>query len=223
MIAITAWSAVLDRELPGLNHPNLKVMARPEARKTTSPAAAYALEAARALQVPPAAGLFTISGATGMTCDVFDGAWRRSPDGRLTGPGFAESRYKRIHPLTLITSLQNQVPAVLSMELGLTGPCLNSLESAQALVHGRTQIEAMVRTQGAALVVLATAPDRGEEALKHRLAHPAAPLLEGGLCLLVAAASAGLAFATANSWLGPRDALCEALQVLISMLAVESV
>ncbi len=218
MIAVTAWSAVHDRELPGLSHTNLQVLPQPEARKTTSPAAAYALQAARALNIPHGAGLFTISGATGMTCEVFDGAWRRSADGHLSGAGFAEGRYKRIHPLTLITSLQNQVPAVLSMELGLTGPCLNCLESAQALVHGQANLEAMVRSQGAALIVLATAPDRGEERLKHALAHPEVPLLEGALCLLAQETGHGVPLDTLMTWLAGTEALAQALDRLVRQL-----
>lgn len=218
MIAITAWSAVLDRERPGLSHPNVQIMARPETRKTTAPAAAYALHAARALDIPANAALFTISGATGVTCEVFDGAWRRSPDGRLSGSSFAEGRYKRIHPLTLITSLQNQIPAVLSMELGLTGPCLNCLETAQALVHGRTNIEAFVKTQGAALIVLATAPDRGEERLKHALAYPDGPLLEGALCLLAQETDRGVPLDALTTWLASTEALAQALDLLVGKL-----
>lgn len=218
MIAVTAWSAVLDRALVGVSHPNLQIVPRPETRKTTSPAAAYALQAARALEIPREAGLFTLSGATGVTCDVFDGAWRRSPDGSLSGPGFAEGRYKRIHPLTLITSLQNQIPSVLSMELGLSGPCLNCLESAGALVHGRANIEAMVRSQGTVLIVLATAPDRGEERLKHEQTYPEAAILEGALCLKAQEHDTGLPLSSAMAALVGVDALTAALERLIRNL-----
>lgn len=185
MIGIQAIAACFDRPVAELQDmPNVVQIPTAKARKAFCPASIYALSATRMLTLPSTdIPLFTISGSTGATVDAFDNAWRRSSDGTLTGGDFAQSRYKRIHPLTLIRSLQNQVPSVLSMELELTGPCLNTLDSACALVDLLPNINAHLQDHGHALVVMASAGSRLEEQTKHRAHFPDVPEFEGAVAI----------------------------------------
>lgn len=187
MITITDYAAALNKtvpELAGAKH--VLVLPPPATKKTTSPCAAYALAAVGLLSgVSQASALVTLSGATGNLAEAFDNAWTRSPDGRLCGEGFAQSRYKRIHPLTLIRSMQNQVPAVLSMTLGIKGACLNALEGEATLADLLVNIVSMLDRHPSVLLVLATAGDRGEERAKQLAYHAPGAGLEGAICFLL--------------------------------------
>ena len=128
MIGLTSYSAVFSREVPDLvSMEGVEVHGNQVMRRVNSPCAGYAQKAFELLDPPrESLGLLTCSGATGTTASNFDKAWQLAADGRLTGPGFGSSRYKRIHPFTLVRSLQNQVAASLSMTNDLKGPCLNA-------------------------------------------------------------------------------------------------
>jgi hypothetical protein len=147
---------------------HLRAVPRTEKKKTTAPVSAYALEAVAGLglDLPKETGLAIVCGPTGSLVNAFDRAWQKSGDARLTGTDFAKTRYRRIHPFTLIPSLQNQVAASLSMELGLTGPCMNSISGETGLAYLLPSVAAMLTRTSLVLLVVASAGNRGEEALK---------------------------------------------------------
>lgn len=167
MITILDAAAALDAPWPGLEPwQKLQVGAMPEPKRAFAPSSLYAIAAVEMLRVrtmPQA--MVCLSGSTGMMADVFEPARRRSDNGRLVGGNYARAS-RRIHPLTLIRSLQNQVPSALSQTFGIHGPVLNSLESATALAYLLPNMEAFVRTHGQVLLVLASAGNRREERAK---------------------------------------------------------
>ena len=103
----------------------------------------------------------------------------------MTGPGFGPRRSKRIHPFTLIKSLQNQVPAALSMRFGIKGPCLNFLDTATSLAYLVPNATAMLGRCSKVLLVLAAAGDREEERSKLRALRPRDVGMEGAVCFLL--------------------------------------
>ncbi len=186
MIDLVSYSAVFSGPLPGVDHlPRVHMVGPAPTRRMLAPISGYALAAAELLEFDPVrTGLVCVSGATGSTCEAFDGAWGRSEDGRLTSAGFGRSRYKRIHPFTLIRSLQNQVPAALSMRFGMKGPCLNVLESVTAFASLLPNIEAMLSRLPRVLLVLAAAGGRAEEGSKMKLLAAGSDFVEGAICFL---------------------------------------
>ena len=146
----------------------VKGVERGEKKKTLAPVSAYALAAVADLEMdlPEETGLACVCGPTGILVDAFDRAWQKSGDGRLTGTDFASRRYRRIHPFTLIPSLQNQVAASLSMELGLTGPCMNVISSETGMAYLLPSVAAMLTRTPLVLLVIASAGYRGEEVRK---------------------------------------------------------
>ena len=185
MIAIEAFSAVFNRTIAGLEQ-HIEVVEPATGDKTTSPCAEYAMLALETLRdrlKNPA--LVSLCGPTGSTVAAFDKAWQASEDGRLTGPDFGRRRARRIHPFTLVKSLQNQVPATLSMRFDLTGPCLNLLDSSRSLAWVLPNIEAMIKQCGQVLLVLSTACDREEERVKLNVLQPKRASIEGAICFLL--------------------------------------
>jgi len=187
MIGLAAYSAVFSRAVPGLEDlAGIDVCGPQERAKNRSAIAVYAEQAvARMAPDPMGLGLVCLSGPCGPMVDAFDKAWQRSPDGSLTGPGFGAHRAKRIHPFTLLRSLQNQVPAILSMNLGITGPCINALDSATGLACLLPNIAAQLTRCRAILLVMAAAGEGLEEGSKRKARVPGASGLEGAICLLL--------------------------------------
>ncbi len=186
MIGIARISAVFSRDVPELaGLENIETVGLLNGRRTTGPAADYA-ERAFEIMSPDTRelGLVTICGPSGSTVKAFRKAWAASSDGTLTGEGFGEKRYKRIHPFTLVKSLQNQIPAALSMKYHITGPCLNLLDAATGLAHALPNIRVMLK-RGPLLLVMASAGDREEESQKMAWLHPEQSGLEGAICLLL--------------------------------------
>ncbi len=185
MIGVVDYAAVFSRPAAGLERlPKARVDPDPPEEKTMSACAAYALAAATALgPIREDAALICVSGPTGATVTAFEKAWRASKDGRLTGPGFGKSRYKRIHPFTLVRCMQNQVPAMLSMRLGLKGPCLNAVESATALAWLLPNAAAALERSPELLLVMASAGFREEERAKQLNFIDERDGLEGAVCL----------------------------------------
>ena len=186
MIGIQQFSGVLTHipeELEGLT--GLEETTPTREKRTTSPCGAYAVQAFAGLSdVAPETGLICISGATGSTVKAFDKAWHASEDGKLTGTDFSR-RAKRIHPFTLVRSLQNQTPAVISMEFGVKGPCINALDSATSMAAVLPNIDAMLEHCPAVALIMAAAGDREEEKTKIDQLTPGAVGLEGSLCFLL--------------------------------------
>lgn len=186
MIELCSYSAVFSRPVTGLEGlARVRAVAPASTRRLLSPCAVYAVAAVELLETDlTSTGLVCVSGPTGSTCAAFDRAWQRSADGRLVSAGFGRGRFKHIHPFTLIRSLQNQVPAVLSMSFGMKGPCLNVLESVTALASVLPNIEAMLPRCPRVLLVLAAAGARGEERSKMEFLAPGRMLVEGAICFL---------------------------------------
>ena len=186
MIGMQKFSGVLTHipdALQGLE--GLQTIAPAREHRTTSPCGMYAREAFAGLgEVAPDTGLVCVSGATGATVSAFDKAWRASEDGRLTGSDFPR-RAKRIHPFTLVRSLQNQTPAVISMTYGIKGPCINALDSATSMAALLPCVDAMLDRCPAVALVLAAAGNREEERTKMENLAPDAIGLEGSLCFLL--------------------------------------
>ena len=208
MIGITGLSAVLSRPIEGLaNLDTVRVAQNLRGHKTMSPSSQYANQAVALLNPSPVGlGMVCISGPTGSLVEAFDKAWRLSGDGRLVGPGFARSRSKRIHPFTLMRSLQNQVPATLSMEFGIHGPCLNALEGATAPAVLLPNILAMLNQCEKVLLVMAGAGFRGEEAAKHQAVAPESEGVEGAVCMLLSKGEGPLGFLAPSPETTPSDA-----------------
>ena len=187
MIGIAAYSAVFSRNVAGLEEvPGILTGVSVEDEKTTGPCAAYAVRAFSGLNADPESlGLVCISGPSGSTVDAFDRAWQAANGGTLTGPGFGPHRSKRIHPFTLVKSLQNQVPAALSMKFGLKGPALNLLEADSSLAHVLPNIEIMLQRCRAVALAMAAAGDRAEERIKLKSLDPGIRGLEGAACFLL--------------------------------------
>ena len=187
MIGVADAAAVLTRPQRGMaDWPKQRLVGQASSKNSLSPCARYAIEAVELLNpARPPASLVCITGPSGVTVDAFDGAWRGSPDGRLTGAGFGASRYRRIHPLTLVRSLQNQVAAALTTHFQWRGPCLNALESSLALAALLPNIALLIRETGSLLLVFSSAADRLEERSKTRALYPGATGGEGAVCFLL--------------------------------------
>jgi len=218
MIAVAAFSACLSRPVAGLDGmPELAISGLLEECKTHSAAAQYADRAASALKPHGSGiGLVTLAGPSGSMVGAFDNAWRLAgPGNPLTGPGFGKRRSRRIHPFTLVTSLQNQVAATLSMKYGLTGPCLNALDAPSALAVLLPNIQIMLLRTPAVLLVLASAGGREEEWASQRFLTPDAEPLEGALCFLLTAGT-GLGYLETGSSLSGEEYLAPATTTDVS-------
>lgn len=157
-----------------------------QASRTCSPAAAYARDAAALLpNLASDTAMICVMGATGMTADVF--AKARTTD-RLVDADFGRKRYKRIHPFTLVRSLQNQAASELSMHFGYQGPCLNFIDGEAGLAQIPLHVKALLARCRHVLLVFTSAPDRSEESGKcAQLVQPGV-LAEGAAAFLFAQA-----------------------------------
>ncbi|MCB1051660.1 MAG: hypothetical protein KDC71_13765 [Acidobacteria bacterium] len=187
MIGVLDLTAVLCGPMAGLEGAEFIPAVRSD--RELGPAAVYALRAVEALcQKRPELQLETlpfccVSGHPGAPVSAFEKAWHLANGGPLIGPGFAETRYRRIHPFTLLTSLYNQVPAALSSKLGMTGPCHNVFEGG----GNWSSLLALFRTwaQPQCLLVLSSANQREEEAVRNAALWPNAQPLEGAIAILL--------------------------------------
>jgi hypothetical protein len=178
--------AVLAGSVPEslLEHPRVARVEARAARRSVAPAAAYAVDAVRALTaLPDEAALFTFAGPPGSCLHLFDPAHQGAPDGRLVGAGFALERSRRIHPFTLLLALENQVAATLSLELGLRGPCCSTTGSAAAFADLLPNMALAARTRPV-LAVLASAAGRGEDRSRGVHLRGVDAAVEGAVALL---------------------------------------
>jgi len=189
LIRLLDLAAVLTRVPDFLSDPSkqpIELCSPLPAQRDISPAAAYALRACELLRLEPKPqALITLSGPSGSTLTAFDKAWLRAKGKPLVSPGFGTSRYKRIHPFTLLRSLQNQVPAVLSMKLDLRGPCLNAVDSAMGLSYLLTNAKVLLQHRAPILIVMTAAGFRDEDRSLRRHRHGSPDEIEGAIALLV--------------------------------------
>jgi len=189
VIGVRAVSAAFS-EPPGEGIADLEgviITGHARGNRTDTPATDYAKQAfARLPERSPETGLICLSGPSGPMVQAFDTAWRRAPDGRLTGPDFP-TRARRIHPFTLLRALGNGVCAGLSMGFGLRGPALNVLDQATAPVWLMPRIAEMLHQCPAVVLVMTDAGGRLEEGTKRRARTGDPSMLEGAICLLLTA------------------------------------
>ncbi|MCB1044004.1 MAG: hypothetical protein KDC35_13755 [Acidobacteria bacterium] len=144
-------------------------------------AAQYAHLAVSRLTLPSKdVALLCLSGASGAFLKRFDAAC--GPGGGLFEQGFSE-RARRIHPFTLLWALQNQVPAALSIDFALKGPCLNLFESSTGLAHTYPWIQSQFGSGRTVLLVLCAAGDRDEERTKVARMRASEEGLEGAVAI----------------------------------------
>lgn len=181
---LAGCAAVLAGDLPTGCRASEAVRIVPPAspRRALSSAALYALDAVRALpDLPADPALYTISGPSGSWVHLFDAA-RAQPGEGLVDADFPR-RSRRIHPFTLLLALQNQVAAMLSLELGLRGPCCNAIDSAAAFADLLANMERELETRPV-LVVLSSAANRGDERSRNRAQTGCDLGAEGAVALL---------------------------------------
>ncbi len=182
MIAIREISAVVTRDL-GIVSPWLSIVQQAEDRRSSSPAAQYALMAASKLATSPTKmAMICFSGPSGAHISRFDGACDSQK--QLVSDGFAATRHRKIHPFTLLLALQNQVPAMLSMQLGMLGPCTNMFESGTSFAFALPLIEAYLRGGFRVLVVMSSAADRLEERQRTASFRASKKSFEGAICVV---------------------------------------
>lgn len=178
---ITAVSAALAPCPPSLrDRPEVVDAAVLGSQQTQSPAARYAIAAIEALDsIPENPALFVMTGPLGSTLHSFDRA--RHQNGQLTAPGFA-GRSRRIHPFTLLLSMQNQVAGTLSMHFGWTASCFTLCDSPRAFADIIVNFR-MASRDSTAIVVLTSAAGRDEDASWHATIDDR-PVIEGGIALV---------------------------------------
>ena len=183
MLKLSACAAVLDRcpiELADCDV--IRQLARPQAHQTRSPASIYAIQAVENLGVrdlDPA--LYCICGPVGSSVRLLEKA--RDPEsGVLVGAGFAR-RSRRIHPFTLLLSLQNQVAATLSLHFGWRRACMNSMDEPTSFVDLIPSME-MRQAEGSVLLLMTSAAGRLDDRSWHHHRDPGRPIIEGAIALL---------------------------------------
>jgi hypothetical protein len=177
--------------------PNVTLVEKASEQQRSAPASTYAVDALSRLEVPTNARVITISGPPGELIHFMEPVRQRSSDGRLMGPDLAR-RLRRLHPYALLLSLQNQVAASISMEFGLTGPCVNLIEGATAFADALCVMEP-ARDRETTLLVMSSAADRSEQRELTRLNFPDSELVEGAICFLFSPdGELGLVGATAS-------------------------
>lgn len=183
MLRLSACSAVLDRCPSELSDcEGVREVAPAQAQQTRSPAAIYAIQAVEDLGLPdldPA--LYCICGPVGSSVHLLEKA--RDPEtGVLVGAGFAK-RSRRIHPFTILLSLQNQVAATLSLQFGWRRACMNCMDEPTSFVDLIPSME-MRQPEGAVLLLLTSAAGRLDDRNWHRYRDPGRPVMEGAIALL---------------------------------------
>ena len=183
MLRLKAVSATLARPLGAcMDLPNVALVEKAVEQQRRAPASTYAIEALSRLDVPADTRVITISGPPGEFVHFLEPIRRRSPDGHFMGPDLAR-RLRRLHPYALLLSLQNQVAASISMEFGLTGPCMNLIEGATAFADVLRILEP-AKDRETTLLVMSSAADRSEQRELTRLKFPDSVLVEGAICFL---------------------------------------
>jgi hypothetical protein len=183
VLRLQAVSAVLTRPLGAcMDLPNVALVEKAAEQQRRAPASTYAIDALSCLDVPTDARVVTISGPPGEFVHFLEPIRQLSPDGRLMGPNLAR-RLRRLHPYALLLSLQNQVPASISMEFGLSGPCVNLIEGATTFADALRILE-LGKDQETALLVMSAAADRSEQRELARLENSDRVIVEGAICLL---------------------------------------
>jgi len=163
----------------------IKIVPQEDAIRTFSPSALYAMKAVGLLAPKPMPqAMVCLSGATGMMADQFEVPIRLSKSGTLSGPLFTKNS-RKIHPLSLIRSLQNQIPSALSQAFQIHGPVFNSIESATAMAYFLPNIRHLVKGGQRVLLVLASAADRREEKSKRQCFFPNSQGIEGAFAFLL--------------------------------------
>ena len=183
MLRLAAFSAAFTRPLGAcMDLPNVTLVEKASEQQRRAPASTYAIDALSRLEVPTDARVVTISGPPGELIHYVEPIRQRSRDGRLMGPDLAR-RLRRLHPYALLLCLQNQVAASISMEFGLTGPCVNLIEGATAFADALCIME-LARDRATTLLVMSSAADRPEQRELARLKFPDSVLVEGAICFL---------------------------------------
>jgi hypothetical protein len=183
VLRLEALSAVFTRRLGAcMDLPHVALVEKASAQQRRAPASQYTIEALSRLEVPSDARIVTISGPPSEFVHFLEPIRQRSRDGRLMGPDLAR-RLRRLHPNTIPLSLQNQVAASISMEFGLTGPCMNLIEGATAFADVLRILEP-AKDRETALLVMSSAADRSEQRGLTRLKCPDSVLVEGAICFL---------------------------------------
>lgn len=183
MLRLEAFSAAFTRPLGAcMDLPNVTLVEHASEQQRRAPASTYAIEALSRLEVPTDARVVTISGPPGELMHHVEPIRQRSRDGRLMGPDLAR-RLRRLHPYALLLTLQNQVAASISMEFGLTGPCVNLIEGATAFADALRIME-LAKDRETTLLVMSSAADRPEQRELTRLKLPDSVLVEGAICFL---------------------------------------
>ena len=183
MLKLSACAAVLDRCPIELSDCDLvRGVAQPQASQTRSPASIYAIQAVEDLGIQdrdPA--LYCICGPVGSSVRLLEKA--RDPEsGVLVGAGFAR-RSRRIHPFTILLSLQNQVAATLSLHFGWRRACMNSMDEPTSFVDLIPSME-MRQAEGAVLLLMTSAAGRLDDRSWHHYRDPGQPVVEGAITLL---------------------------------------
>lgn len=158
-----------------------------------SPGAVAAMTAAEGLPgLTPDVAVVAVTTALGPMVAAFDKAWLAADGGALVGPGFAQTRARRIHPFTLLKALDNQVPACLARELGLLGPCRHFHDSADLWPVVALNVRDLAAQHGRVVLVAAHVRHGDEEETKRRYSARtlAVPDREGAVALLFEAGAA---------------------------------
>ncbi len=183
MLKLSACAAVLDRCPIELADCDLvRQLARPQARQTRSPASIYAIQAVENLGIrdlDPA--LYCICGPVGSSLHLLEKA-RDPATGILVGAGFAR-RSRRIHPFTILLSLQNQVAATLSVHFGWRRACMNSMDEPTSFVDLMPSME-IRQAEGSVLLLMTSAAGRLDDRSWHHYRDPGQPVIEGAIALL---------------------------------------
>lgn len=182
---LRSYGAALSEEIEGLaDLQGVDVVPRPNAVQTRSAAAFYAIQAVEALDLGESQpALYCITGPSGSTLHLLERARDPTHNSRLIEGDFGRHRSRRIHPFTLLLSLQNQVAASVSLRFGWHGPCTNAVESSAAFVDLIPSIELSLR-QRSSLVVLSSAADRREDRSWYTYRARRNRILEGAVALL---------------------------------------
>lgn len=152
-----------------------------------SPGAVAAISAAEGLPgLTPDLAVVAVTTALGPMVAAFDKAWQAAAGGPLVGPGFAQTRARRIHPFTLLKALDNQVPACVARECRLLGPCRHFHDSVDLWPVVALNLADLAQQCGRVLLVVVHVRDGDEEETKHRYQARslAVPEQEGAVALL---------------------------------------
>ncbi len=168
-----------------------------------SPGAVAAMAAVEGLTgLTPDLAVVAVTTALGPMVAAFDKAWQAAAGGPLVGPGFAQTRARRIHPFTLLKALDNQVPACLARELRLLGPCRHFHDSVDLWPVVALNLRDLAEQRGRVLLVAVHVRHGDEEETKRRYCAQtlAVPEKEGAVALMFEAGEAPMLPAAAGEY-----------------------